>query len=76
MTKQEKETRMSLVSLDKAKKHRTLILDASISLIVSEQLFNRVHDNKDALIDFVLKNAFKNNSRFVINATSQESTNE
>jgi hypothetical protein len=55
---------------------KTLIIDSSIKLIVSEQLFDRIHNNQEALIDFVVKNTFKNNSRFVINATSQESTND
>jgi hypothetical protein len=76
MTENEKKKHVSLVSFDKTKKHRTLILDTSIKLIVSEQLFDRIHNNQEALIDFVVKNTFKNNSRFVINATSQESTND
>ena len=63
---------MSLVTLDKTQKHRTLILDTSISIIVNEQLFNQVHGNEAALIEFIVKNAFKNNSRFVISATSKE----
>jgi hypothetical protein len=76
MTENEKKKHVSLVSFDKTKKHRTLILDTSIKLIVSEQLFDRIHNNQEALIDFVVKNTFKNNSRFVINATSRESTND
>ena len=71
MTKYEK-NHMSLVTLDKTQKHRTLILDTSISIIVNEQLFNQVHGNEAALIEFIVKNAFKNNSRFVISATSKE----
>jgi len=72
MTEYEEKHHMSLVSLDKTKTHRTLIIDTSISIIVSEQLFNRVHDNEEALLEFVVKNAFKNNSRFVNKATARE----
>jgi hypothetical protein len=55
---------------------KTLVIDSSITLVVSEQLFDRIHNNKEELIQFVYRNTFKNNGRFVINATSQESTND
>ena len=76
MTENEKKKHVSLVSFDKTDKHRTLTLDTSIRLIVSQRLFDRIHNNQEALIDFVVKNTFKNNSRFVINATSQEKPND
>jgi hypothetical protein len=53
---------------------KTLIIDSSITLVVSEQLFDRIHNNKEELIEFVYRNTFKNNGRFVKNATSTEST--
>lgn len=55
---------------------KTLIIDSSITLVVSEQLFDRIHNNKEELIEFVYRNTFKNNGRFVKNATSTESTND
>jgi len=72
MTEYEEKNHVSLVHLDKTQKHRTLILDTSISIIVTEHMFNKVHGNEAALMEFVVKNAFKNNSRFVISATSKE----
>ena len=55
---------------------KKLIIDSSITLVVSEQLFDRIHNNKEELIEFVYRNTFKNNGRFVKNATSTESTND
>ena len=53
---------------------KKLIIDSSITLVVSEQLFDRIHNNKEELIEFVYRNTFKNNGRFVKNATSAESS--
>lgn len=55
---------------------KTLVIDSSITLVVSEQLFDRIHNNKEELIEFVYRNTFKNNGRFVKNATSTESTHD
>ncbi len=57
------------------KKWKTLVIDTSINLIVSKQLFDRIHNNKEELIEFVYRNTFKNNSRFVNNVTSKEKAN-
>jgi len=51
---------------------KTLVIDSSITLIVSDQLFDRIHNNKEELIEFVFRNTFKNNSRYINNATSKE----
>ena len=43
-------------------------IDCQIELQISDKLFHRIHDNKAELTEFVLNNAFRNNSRTVLGA--------
>jgi len=47
---------------------KRVMIDCQVELEVSDKLFRRICDNKAALTEFVLNNAFRNNSRTVIGA--------
>lgn len=47
---------------------KRVMVDCQIELQISDKLFRRIHDNKAELTDFVLNNAFRNNSRTVLGA--------
>ena len=45
---------------------KRVMIDCQIELVVSDELFRRICDNKAELTQFVLKSAFRNNSRTVM----------
>ena len=47
---------------------KRVMIDCQVELQISDKLFRRIHDNKAELTEFVLNNAFRNNSRTVLGA--------
>ena len=47
---------------------KRVMVDCQLELEISDKLFRRIHDNKAELTEFVLNNAFRNNSRTVLGA--------
>ena len=47
---------------------KRIMIDCQVELQISDKLFHRIHDNKAELTEFVLNNAFRNNSRTVLSA--------